>query len=67
MTFSTTEKVNVSREINPVIYAYVTPDNPKHDGWIKIGDTIRDADTRIREQTHTAGLAYQNYGYILHF
>ncbi len=59
MTFSTTEKVNVSREINPVIYAYVTPDNPKHDGWIKIGDTIRDADTRIREQTHTAGLTYQ--------
>ncbi|MBF7093882.1 DEAD/DEAH box helicase family protein [Streptococcus sp. HF-1907] len=59
MTFSTSDKVNVNREIKPVIYAYTTPDNPKHNGWIKIGDTIRDADTRIKEQTHTAGLDYQ--------
>lgn len=44
------------REIKPTIYAYTTPSNTEKNGWIKIGYTNRDADTRIKEQTHTAGL-----------
>ena len=44
------------RKINPTIYAYTTPTNTVKEGWIKIGYTDRDADTRIREQTHTVGI-----------
>lgn len=43
----------------PMIYAYTTPGVPAHDGWTKIGYTERDVDRRIREQTHTANIAYQ--------
>lgn len=38
------------------IYAYTLPQVADHDGYIKIGDTNRDVDTRIKEQTVTAGL-----------
>lgn len=48
--------INPKRVIKPTIYAYVTPTNTAKEGWIKIGYTDRDADTRIREQTHTAGI-----------
>lgn len=41
-----------------MIYAYTTPGVPAHDGWTKIGYTERDVDKRIREQTHTANIAY---------
>ncbi|WP_438849886.1 DEAD/DEAH box helicase family protein [Enterococcus sp. AZ048] len=44
------------REIKPTIYAYITPTNTAKEGWIKIGYTDRDADTRIWEQTHTVGI-----------
>lgn len=43
----------------PMIYAYTTPGVPAHDGWTKIGYTERDVDKRIREQTHTANIAYR--------
>lgn len=43
----------------PMIYAYTTPGVPAHDGWTKIGYTVRDVDKRIREQTHTANIAYK--------
>ena len=43
----------------PTIYAYTTPDIPKHDGWTKIGDTKRGAETRIDEQTFTADVEYK--------
>lgn len=43
----------------PMIYAYTTPGVPAHDGWTKIGYTERDVDQRIREQTHTANIAYK--------
>ena len=36
-----------------MIYAYSTPEIPSHNGWLKIGYTERDVDTRIREQSHT--------------
>lgn len=59
MGINPSEYIQVDEEIHPVIYAYITPDNRKRDGWIKIGDTVRDADVRIREQVHTAGLDYE--------
>ena len=47
------------RQITPTIYAYVTPTNTAKEGWIKIGYTDRDADLRIKEQTHTVGIEAQ--------
>ena len=52
-------KINIktSKVIEPKIYAYSTPEVPKHNGWTKIGYTERDdVMTRINEQTHTVGL-----------
>ena len=49
--------IQTSKEIVPKIYAYSTPEVPKHNGWTKIGYTERDdVMTRINEQTHTVGL-----------
>ncbi|WP_159796688.1 DEAD/DEAH box helicase family protein [Streptococcus halichoeri] len=59
MFSSISEDVKVGLEVNPVIYAYTTPGIPNREGWIKIGDTKRDADVRIKEQTHTVGIDYQ--------
>jgi len=50
------QKIQTTREINPTVYAYVTPNNTDNQGWIKIGYTDRDSATRIYEQTHTAGV-----------
>lgn len=49
-------EISPKRMIKPTIYAYTTPTNIALNGWIKIGYTERDADRRIREQTHTAGI-----------
>ena len=46
--------IQTSQPVKPMIYAYSTPDVVNNIGWIKIGYTERDVDTRIREQTHTA-------------
>ena len=51
-------KIQTAKEINPKIYAYVTPEVTTNDGWIKIGYTERDVEKRIKEQTHTAHIAY---------
>ena len=32
-------KIEVAKKIEPKIYAYSTPDVPKHNGWVKIGYT----------------------------
>ena len=49
--------IKTSKVIEPKIYAYSTPEVPKHNGWTKIGYTERDdVMTRINEQTHTVGL-----------
>lgn len=50
------QRIETKKEINPTIYAYITPQNITNDGWIKIGYTERDSKTRIKEQTHTAGV-----------
>lgn len=51
--------INTARKVTPTIYAYTTPDVTTNDGWLKIGYTERDADTRIKEQTGTARIRYE--------
>lgn len=50
--------VKTTREVIPQCYAYTTPCISYHKGWTKIGFTERDVETRIREQTQTAGIKY---------
>ncbi len=46
-------------EASPQIYAYMFPDVETHKGYIKIGYTERDPETRIKEQLRTARLRYK--------
>ncbi len=48
--------IKTAKKVTPMIYAYTTPGVIYHDGYIKIGYTEIDVDTRIRQQTHTAGV-----------
>ncbi len=53
-------EIKTTSKAEPQCYAYITPGVPAHDGWTKIGYTEReDVKTRIREQTHTAGVKYE--------
>lgn len=45
--------------VTPTIYAYIVTNMPDHDGYIKVGFTDRDVETRIKEQTHTVGAKYK--------
>ncbi|EFM25883.1 type III restriction enzyme, res subunit [Peptoniphilus duerdenii ATCC BAA-1640] len=54
----TAPKIDTTKAIIPICYAYTTPGVTYHEGWTKIGFTERDADTRIREQVTTAGIKY---------
>ncbi len=51
-----TPDIKTSKKVVPMIYAYTTPGITYHDGYIKIGQTEQDVDTRIYQQTHTAGI-----------
>lgn len=46
-------------QASPTIYAYITPNDVSKKGWVKIGYTDRDAETRIKEQTHTSDIKYE--------
>ena len=46
-------------QASPTIYAYITPNDVSKKGWIKIGYTDRDAEKRIKEQTHTSDTKYE--------
>ncbi|SEQ41557.1 type II restriction enzyme [Ignavigranum ruoffiae] len=50
------QQIKTTEVINPLIYAYITPENKTNDGWVKIGYTERESEKRIKEQTHTAGV-----------
>ncbi len=50
--------IKTARRVIPMCYAYTTPQIRDNDGWIKIGFTEQDVETRIRQQTHTANIAY---------
>ena len=46
-------------QVSPKIYAYELIGVASHRGYIKVGYTERDVDTRIREQTHTVAVPYR--------
>jgi len=45
--------------VYPTIYAYVLDGVDSHKGYIKVGYTERDVETRIYEQLHTSGVVYK--------
>jgi len=52
-------KIKTIDQASPTIYAYITPNDVTKKGWIKIGYTDRDAEIRIKEQTHTSDTKYE--------
>ena len=50
-------------DAHPTVYAYEFVDVVSHHGYIKVGYTERDVDTRIKEQLHTAAIRYRLLGY----
>lgn len=46
-------------QVNPTIYAYQLVGISSHAGYLKVGYTDRDVETRVREQVHTSGLQYK--------
>ena len=46
-------------EVNPIVYAYELINVPSHKGYLKIGRTNRDAETRVQEQTQTVAVDYR--------
>lgn len=46
-------------QIHPTIYAYSLVGVDSHNGYLKVGFTERDVETRIYEQLHTSGIPYQ--------
>ena len=54
-------QIKTASKVVPQCYAYTTPGVPAHDGWTKIGFTERDVETRIKEQTHTVGVAHKTW------
>lgn len=52
-------KLKTVKKINPQCYAFTTPGVTYHNGWVKIGYTERDVETRINEETHTAHIAHK--------
>ncbi len=46
-------------DVTPTIYVYELPDVTTHKGYVKVGYTERDVETRIQEQLHTARLRYK--------
>lgn len=45
--------------VTPTIYVYSLPQATTHNGYVKVGYTDRDPETRINEQVHTSGLKAQ--------
>lgn len=43
----------------PTIYAYEHVGVPSHAGWLKVGYTTRDVETRVREQNLTGNIPYK--------
>lgn len=49
-------EIRTTTQVTPQCYAYTLPGVPANAGWTKIGFTEREVTTRIKEQTHTAGI-----------
>lgn len=59
-TISLSQILQSRPAVCPTIYGYILPGVPDHNGYIKIGYTDKDdVEARIKEQTHTAGLAHK--------
>ena len=56
---SLSEILHTRPAVVPTIYGYVLPDVKDHDGYIKIGYTDRDVETRIKEQLHAAAVGFK--------
>ncbi len=50
--------LRTARQVVPMIYAYATPEIPRHNGWTKIGYTEQSVDKRLKQQTHTADVLF---------
>jgi hypothetical protein len=46
-------------QIHPTIYAYSLVGVASHTGYVKVGFTERDVETRINEQVHTVGVPFK--------
>lgn len=46
-------------ELTPTIYAYELIDVASHKGYLKVGYTERDVETRVAEQMHTSAVPYR--------
>lgn len=46
-------------DVTPTIYAYELVGVPSHEGYLKVGYTDRNVETRIKEQLHTSGIPYK--------
>ena len=56
---SLSEILHTRPAVVPTIYGYILPDLKDHDGYIKIGYTDRDVETRIKEQLHAAAIKFK--------
>ena len=52
-------KIKTVKKVIPMCYAYTTPGVEYHEGWIKIGYTEQDVDTRIKQQIKTPDIKYK--------
>ncbi len=46
-------------QVTPTIYAYELVGVDSHKGYLKVGYTDRDVETRVKEQLHTSGIPYK--------
>ena len=56
---SLSEILHTRPAVVPTIYGYILPEVKSHEGYIKIGYTDRDVETRIKEQLHTAAVSFK--------
>lgn len=51
--------IKTSSRVVPMVYAYTTPNDISHVGWVKIGYTEKQSvEARIKQQTHTSDTAW---------
>lgn len=46
-------------DVTPTIYAYELVGVASHEGYLKVGYTDRNVETRVKEQLHTSGVPYK--------
>lgn len=52
--------INTTQKVIPMVYAYITPEIARHNGWSKIGYTDKQTvEDRINQQTHTSDVAWE--------